>query len=170
MEEVLWGTLTGTDICFYGPLRIAGCFICVYMAHVSTRSHSFWRDGTDCKRALETAQNYAYIKHQISTGKNQSKQTHEMTCSQHRLQFSFFWFELFNSLCLFGCSTSPANQPFCFLIRPIHHGKDESWLGKGWEGGETCTILFEGLWPAKHLNWKKKMNYALLPLNLFLCK
>ncbi len=56
----------------------------------------------------------------------------------------FFLFELFNSLCLFGCSTSPANQPFCFLIRPIHHGKDESRLGKGWEGGETCTILFEG--------------------------
>ncbi len=91
MEEVLWGTLTGTDICFYGPLRIAGCFICVYMAHVSTRSHSFWRDGTDCKRALETAQNYAYIKHQISTGKNQSKQTHEMTCSQHRSQFMYFF-------------------------------------------------------------------------------
>lgn len=136
----------------------------VYMAHISARSHSFWRDGTDCKKPLETAQNYAYIKQQISTRKNWSKQTHERT------SFISFLVWALQHLCLFGYPTSSANQPLCCLIRPIHHGKDENQLRKDCQGDENCTILSEGHRPAKQLNRKRKINYVLLPQNLFLWK
>lgn len=102
-SEVSWQELISVFKA-YGMLQAVSS---VYMAHISTRSHSFWWDGTDCKKPLETAQNYAYIKEQISTRKKWSKQTHERTCSHYRHHLFHFWFELFST---FACLDIPPAQ------------------------------------------------------------
>jgi len=70
------------------------------------------------------------------------------TCSQHRhIHLCNSWFEIFSTFAYLDIQPAQL-QPLSLLIRPIHHGKDESRLGKDCQGDEKRTILSEGHRPA----------------------